>query len=338
MSNHCNSTTLSTIKFDPSLSCLNSCNKTKLKDDLKKVLKMTSSDTQNNQLLSTIQQNILHDVNLDSNALKTDTTTNPKTLTLNYNETYFKDDNINHLSLKDPIPFSFDNSIISHSGLSVENNKLKLNVQHSEFKITDNKLSINQEYITLNGNNTYTFNTKQNGQALDNGGVSIDDDSSLQFHHNSVIKIDNDIPNNANSLNKCESTAENIQTLNSFKYFIGINKCGNPKFLELPAAFLNEGTLDNLTTQINQLDTEYNQFNSKLKELEEKLNIFLPSEYKIDVDINTTMCNIIGMDTNICCSSSPSCSGSGSSSSSSSGGTSASASTGSATACASANA
>ena len=71
MSNHCNSTTLSTIKFDPSLSCLNSCNKTKLKDDLKSVLKMASSDTQTPQLVSTIHQNILHNVDLNSNALKT---------------------------------------------------------------------------------------------------------------------------------------------------------------------------------------------------------------------------------------------------------------------------
>lgn len=335
MSNHCNSTTLSTIKFDPSLSCFNSCNKTKLKDDLKSVLKMASSDTQTPQLVSTIQQNILHNVDLNSNALKMDTTTDPDTLTLNYNQADFKEENPNHLSLKTPIDFDFNNSIVSDSGLAVENDKLKLNVQHSEFKIIDNKLSLHQEYITLNDNDTYTFNTKQNGQTLDDGGVSIDDNSSLQFHHNSVIKIDNDIPNNANSLNKCESTAENTQTLNTFKYFIGINKCGNPKFLELPAAFLNEGTLDNLTTQVNQLEAEYNQFNSKLKELEEKLNIFLPSEYKIDIDINTTMCNIIGMDTNICCSSSPSY---GSGSSSSSGEAQAYASAGNASACASANA
>nr|QFG75177.1 MAG: hypothetical protein [Megaviridae environmental sample] len=331
MSNHCNSTTLSTIKFDPSLSCLNSCNKTKLKDDLKSVLKMVSSDTQTPQLVSTIHQNILHNVDLNSNALKTDTTTDPDTLTLNYNQDDFKEESPNHLSLKKPIDFDFNNSIVSDSGLAVEGDKLKLNVQHSEFKIIDNKLSLHQEYITLNDNDTYTFNTKQSGQTLDDGGVSIDDNSSLQFHNNSIIKIDNNTPNNANSLNKCESTAENTQTLNTFKYFIGINKCGNPKFLELPAAFLNEGTLDNLTTQVNQLEAEYNCFNSKLKELEEKLNIFLPSEYKIDIDINTTMCNIIGMDTNICCSSSPSCG-----SSSSSGGAHASASAGNASACASA--
>ena len=185
MSNHCNSTTLSTIKFDPSLSCFNSCNKTKLKDDLKSVLKMASSDTQTPQLVSTIQQNILHNVDLNSNALKMDTTTDPDTLTLNYNQADFKEENPNHLSLKTPIDFDFNNSIVSDSGLAVENDKLKLNVQHSEFKIIDNKLSLHQEYITLNDNDTYTFNTKQNGQTLDDGGVSIDDNSSLQFHHNS---------------------------------------------------------------------------------------------------------------------------------------------------------
>ena len=309
---------LTYLRFTEDTNICDNTVKNKLKNEVKAFLKLLLNDKDKSNASTVIKDYSLYEVPLKKNGLKLKTSNNSKVIELNTDPKYFNTDCNCKLSLNKSIPFDFTNSVIRENGLEVRDNqlminykfdsqylpltysasknlefktecplkvnnnkKLTLNYDHSDFKLDQGQLTLNQPYLHKN-NNTYTFTTDlNNNNVFPMGGINMGHSSTLNFHNNSRIIIDNTYVNtNGNCI------PDNPK--GDYNYYISIDNDGHPSFKSFPESDINELTY--MKEKYDTLLTDYKNLMTTYETLEKEIMKYLPA----DGSNNADMTSIIG--------------------------------------------
>ena len=309
---------LTYLRFTEDTNICDNTVKNKLKNEVKAFLKLLLNDKDKSNASTVIKDYSLYEVPLKKNGLKLKTSNNSKVIELNTDPKYFNTDCNCKLSLNKSIPFDFTNSVIRENGLEVRDNqlminykfdsqylpltysasknlefktecplkvnnnkKLTLNYDHSDFKLDQGQLTLNQPYLHKN-NNTYTFTTDLNNNiGFPMGGINMGHSSTLNFHNNSRIIIDNTYVNtNGNCI------PDNPK--GDYNYYISIDKNGHPSFKSFPESDINDLTY--MKEKYDTLLTDYKNLMTTYETLEKEIMKYLPA----DGSNNADMTSIIG--------------------------------------------
>ena len=311
---------LTYLRFTEDTNICDNTIKNKLKNEVKELLKLLLNDKDKSNVSTVIKNHSLYEVPLKMNGLKLKTSNDSKVIELNTDPKYFNTDCNCKLSLNKSIPFDFTNSVIKENGLDVKDNylminynlnsqylplsysasknlefktecplkvknkKLTLEYDTSDFRLNQGQLTLNQPYLHKNNNNTYTFYTtpiNNDNSFFPMGGIDMGDNSTLNFHNNSKIIIDNTY---VNSNGNCIPN----NPKGDYNFYISIDKDGHPSFKQFPESDINN--LSYMKEKYDALLNDYKELQITYNNLENEIKKYLPTNGTNDAD----MTSIIG--------------------------------------------